>query len=495
MQEAKDVKVTDALEEESGTPAPELLTMSGDGLWERALDHVDDSQIRLLRLIVDLSAVSCAISLAFLGRFYFHWLAVSARVPGSLASHVLASGVWCVSFIVAAAGQQLYDEDTTRPEGGEFPRLVRAALEAGAVLAIFVFISQSFSVSRSWFGMLVVFTVALVVLFRSLFERALSRRRSRGQHQRPVVIVAEATASWPDALFTDALEFRPIARLTKDQVKRYLEETGKKVMAGARRRRENPTLLLKATDFEEEEMWELILDAGLVHCPVFVHSDVRAVGRHRLVVREVANNTLFKIAPPRMTGLQALTKRVFDLIASIIFLVALSPLFLVIALAVLVGMGWPIFFVQDRAGKDGRPFRMLKFRTMSSDAEAPDKPIRAVKDDPRRTPLGRVLRRLSLDELPQLFNVLVGDMSLVGPRPEMALIASGLEQDIRFYGYRHRIRPGITGWAQAKGLRGDTSIADRVDFDNWYIEHWSLALDLRILLRTFAEIARGENAY
>jgi lipopolysaccharide/colanic/teichoic acid biosynthesis glycosyltransferase len=158
-------------------------------------------------------------------------------------------------------------------------------------------------------------------------------------------------------------------------------------------------------------------------------------------------------------------------------------------------MGWPVFFVQERAGKDGVPFKMIKFRTMRRDAEQPDQPVRAIKDDPRRTRLGTILRRASLDELPQLFNVLKGDMSLVGPRPEMALIASGFEQEIRFYGYRHRIRPGITGWAQAHGYRGDTSIPDRVHFDNWYIEHWSLALDLRIMGRTLGELVRGENAY
>lgn len=467
-----------------------------DPVWDLALADVGHSDLRSYRVLVDFAGVATAILLSFVGRFYFQWLAVNADVPASVSSHLLASAVWCIAFLVAAASQQLYDEDTIRPEGGEIPRLVRAALEAGAVLSIFVFFSHSFAVSRSWFGMLVVFTLLFVLLYRKALKHFLQRRRVRGLDQRPVIVVADEAATWPNELFTKAPEFRQIARLTKEHARRYLEELGKRFLADPKRKRKtSPTLLLKSSDFAEEELWQLILDAGLVHCPVFVHSDVRAVGGQRLLVREVGTNTVVKIAPPRLSGLQAVTKRTFDVFASMLFLVLLSPVLLLISILILVTMGWPIFFVQDRAGKDGVPFLMLKFRTMRRNAERPDQPVRAVKDDPRRTRLGSVLRRLSLDELPQFINVLKGDMSLVGPRPEMALIASGFEREIRFYGYRHRIRPGITGWAQANGFRGDTSIPERVNFDNWYIEHWSLPLDLRIIARTLGEVLRGENAY
>jgi exopolysaccharide biosynthesis polyprenyl glycosylphosphotransferase len=468
---------------------------SQDSLWEMALSDHSYAYVRRFRFAIDLAAVCLAIGLAFLGRFYFQWLAVNIEDDVSIASHILASFVWGGGFLLAAAGQQLYDEDTIRPEGGDFPRLVKAALEAGAVLSIFVFFSHSLSVSRAWFGMVVVFTLFLVPIFRSILERRLRKRRIRGLHLRPLLVVAEEGATWPEALFRDAPEFKAVGRLTKEQAKRYLDERGRTAVSESRGRRQNPTLLLKAADYQEEEMWQLILDAGLVHCPVFVHSDVRAVGRSRLVVREVANNTIVKITPPRLTGFQALTKRIFDLVASVTLLILSIPLVLTISVSILVTMGWPIFFIQERAGKDGRTFKMIKFRTMKNGAEAPDSPVRAIKDDPRRTTLGRMLRRTSFDELPQLLNVLLGHMSLVGPRPEMALIASGLEQDIRYYGYRHRIRPGITGWAQTRGLRGDTSIHDRVGSDNWYIEHWSLPLDIRIMFQTLREVVRGENAY
>jgi lipopolysaccharide/colanic/teichoic acid biosynthesis glycosyltransferase len=137
---------------------------------------------------------------------------------------------------------------------------------------------------------------------------------------------------------------------------------------------------------------------------------------------------------------------------------------------------------------------MWKFRTMGVDAEAETGPVWASRGDPRRTRLGRILRRLSLDELPQLWNVLCGHMSVVGPRPERPTFVASFSEGDPWYRFRHRIRPGITGLAQVRGLRGDTPLAPRVESDNWYIEHWSVGLDLRIAARTVAEVFGGRNA-
>jgi lipopolysaccharide/colanic/teichoic acid biosynthesis glycosyltransferase len=149
---------------------------------------------------------------------------------------------------------------------------------------------------------------------------------------------------------------------------------------------------------------------------------------------------------------------------------------------------------QSRLGRDGKEFMMWKFRSMRRDAEAETGPVWADHDDPRRTGFGRFLRRSSLDELPQLWNVLKGDMSMVGPRPERPEFVARFSADMRWYRYRLRIKPGLTGQAQALGLRGKTPLDSRVDQDNWYIENWSLALDLRILAGTLVAVVRGENA-
>ncbi|MDQ4145515.1 MAG: exopolysaccharide biosynthesis polyprenyl glycosylphosphotransferase, partial [Actinomycetota bacterium] len=257
-------------------------------------------------------------------------------------------------------------------------------------------------------------------------------------------------------------------------------------------------LIIKATDFDEHELWNIVLEAGRYRRPVFLHSSVRSVGLDRLTVRELGGHTIVRIRPPRFSGMQAFEKRSLDIVGSALALVLLSPLVLTIALAILVTSGRPILFKQPRVGKDGRVFTMLKFRTMRAVQEnvrLENHSDRYVDAAERVTSVGRFLRRTSLDELPQFCNVLVGDMSLVGPRPEEVKWAGIFGNDLSEYNYRHRIRPGITGWAQAHGLRGDTQIGPRVELDNWYIEHWNLGLDLQIIFRTIHEVLRGENAY
>lgn len=182
-------------------------------------------------------------------------------------------------------------------------------------------------------------------------------------------------------------------------------------------------------------------------------------------------------------------KRAMDLGLASLGLVLAAPLLLAIA-ALVAGEGLgPVLYLQERLGRDGRPFTLYKFRTMPPDAE-PDGPIWASRGDTRATRLGAWLRRYSLDELPQLWNVLKGDMSLIGPRPERPHFVDVFRAEVPRYMDRHLVRGGLTGWAQVNGLRGDVSIEDRTRHDLWYIEHWSLLLDVRILLMTAAEIVR-----
>jgi exopolysaccharide biosynthesis polyprenyl glycosylphosphotransferase len=193
-------------------------------------------------------------------------------------------------------------------------------------------------------------------------------------------------------------------------------------------------------------------------------------------------------------GINALAKRAFDLILSALFLALLAPVMLFVALLVKLGSPGPVLYRQERVGLDGKPFRMLKFRTMGDQAEEGG-PRFAEPEDPRVTRLGSLLRRTSIDELPQLLNVLAGDMSLVGPRPERPIFIAKFRRHIPRYQLRHMVKAGMTGWAQIHGLRGQTSIEKRVEYDLYYIEHWSLLLDLRILARTLAGGFLSRNAY
>ena len=194
-------------------------------------------------------------------------------------------------------------------------------------------------------------------------------------------------------------------------------------------------------------------------------------------------------------GLNVVVKRVMDIVLSLGALVLFSPLMAILALLVKLTSPGPVFYRQERCGLNGRTFEMLKFRSMRIDAEQQTGAVWAQKDDPRRTPLGAFLRRTSLDELPQLINVLKGDMSLVGPRPERPVFIQQFSKTIPNYMARHCVKAGITGWAQVHGWRGNTSLRKRVQYDLYYITHWTPWLDLRIVWMTIFRGLFHRNAY
>jgi exopolysaccharide biosynthesis polyprenyl glycosylphosphotransferase len=183
-----------------------------------------------------------------------------------------------------------------------------------------------------------------------------------------------------------------------------------------------------------------------------------------------------------------------DMVVSAIGLVIVSPLVFITAILIKLESPGPAFYVQERMGLDAKPFKMIKLRSMREDAEA-NGPGWTVENDPRRTKLGTFIRKTNVDELPQLINILIGDMSLVGPRPERPVYVDQFRRTIPRYMERHKEKAGLTGWAQVNGLRGDTSISDRTKYDLWYIENWSLLLDIKILIRTALRMFMDTNAY
>ena len=240
--------------------------------------------------------------------------------------------------------------------------------------------------------------------------------------------------------------------------------------------------------WDDRESIERLMDMlRVLSVPIYLLPDRNVA--HFLGSRFVNIGTVWttelKRAP--LTASERILKRSVDVLLASIVLVGLSPLMVTVAALIKLQNGGPVLFRQTRNGFSGHPFKMYKFRTMSVLEDGPV--IRqATKNDPRVTRLGRLLRRANLDELPQLWNVIVGDMSLVGPRPHAAAHNSEYEKLLANYAYRYHVRPGLTGWAQINGLRGETQtidgMAQRVEFDLWYINNWSLWLDFKILLRT-----------
>ncbi|HEX9820709.1 MAG TPA: exopolysaccharide biosynthesis polyprenyl glycosylphosphotransferase, partial [Methylomirabilota bacterium] len=231
--------------------------------------------------------------------------------------------------------------------------------------------------------------------------------------------------------------------------------------------------------------------------PVAIHfvPDLFSLASLRGGVEEFESIAFIHLRESPLHGWNRVLKRAFDLAFGAAALVVALPVMAAVAAATALTSGRPILYRQERMGLDGRRFRMLKFRTMRPDAEAATGPRWATPGDPRRTGLGAFLRAWSLDELPQLVNVLRGDMSLVGPRPERPSFVEEFRRRVPGYMLRHKVKAGITGWAQINGWRGDTSIEKRIEYDLYYIERWSLRFDLSILLQTLWLGFRNRNAY
>ena len=246
---------------------------------------------------------------------------------------------------------------------------------------------------------------------------------------------------------------------------------------------------------EHVKMLELIDVANRECIDVKVVPDLLQVIALRARLEDLDGVPIININDVPLQGLNSLVKRVIDIgIASTALFTLSLPFAIIAGLIKATSMG-PVFYRQERMGLDGRPFSVFKFRSMLQDAERETGPVWTRKDDPRRTRVGRVLRRFSLDELPQLWNVLRGDMSLVGPRPERPFFVEQFKQHVPQYMLRHKVKSGMTGWAQVNGWRGDTSIEKRIEYDLYYIENWSVGLDFKILWLTVLRGFFHRHAY
>jgi exopolysaccharide biosynthesis polyprenyl glycosylphosphotransferase len=242
-----------------------------------------------------------------------------------------------------------------------------------------------------------------------------------------------------------------------------------------------------------DELLDVILACEAQRAVVRIFPDMFQIIASELTIDNMDGLPLLTVRDVALRGWKLSVKRLMDVAGSGLGLVLLSPLLLLVALAIKLESKGSVFYTQERVGLDGKPFQIVKFRSMRADAEKGGAGW-TTQDDPRRTRIGALLRKLNIDEFPQLINVLLGDMSLVGPRPERPMYVEQFKQVVPRYMERHKEKAGMTGWAQVNGLRGDTSIVERTKYDLYYIENWSLLFDAKILLRTFLNGLRGDRS-
>ncbi len=450
-------------------------------------------------LVGDLLVLESSFLCVYWVRFLSGWFAVPKGIP-DLGIYLVGSLGMLVVFTAIFYATGMYDLRRRPTFADDVTGLVRGVLVATVLLVAASFFYRGYSFSRSFvLGFALTSYVALVA--GRLFARYLHLvARSHGVGLERVAVLGRGAGQ---VNLLGMLLRRP--GLGLDLVGEILwrdDEPGRLPALGraeqieslvARHRLDGLLVTLPLAALQQlQPLLDSLADSLVRVSFVADLHDLRATSLH---LQQVAGLPFMELRQVRLTGIHRVFKRSFDLVVCGFLLALFAPLLLGIAAAVLLSSPGPALFLQQRVGRDGRIFTMLKFRTMRRDAEQGTGPVFARAGDPRRTRLGSLLRGYSLDELPQLYNVLRGDMSLVGPRPERPMFVEEFRSSIPRYFERHKVRSGITGWAQVNGLRGDTPLAERTLFDIYYLENWSMAFDVKILLLTLRSVLSRRNAY
>jgi exopolysaccharide biosynthesis polyprenyl glycosylphosphotransferase len=464
----------------------------------RKLSKHLDLALAAAQVAVDVIMLNLATLFAYLIRQNFELFEPFS--PASPVSYIVMNVAMSVILPMAFASQKLYSVKGLRSRVDEFFRVIAGvSLTVLVALAISsLILGEDFSYSRQ----LLVTEWVLAILFLTAGRGTVSllgnRLRARGVGQRRLLIVGEHD---PASLIVDRVRSHPelgyelVGLLTRSGTEEDVLGSFDDLESVVREKTVDEVIFaLNGTS--HQTVLELIGQCEDLNVSLKVFPDVfQLLTEGEANVSDLQGVPLLEVRDVSLRGWNRALKRAFDVVFSAAVLVLFSPLMLLIALLIKLTSPGPVFYIQERVGIDGRPFLIYKFRTMYVGAEEDTGPVWAKPNDPRRTPLGRILRRFSLDELPQFINVLLGEMSVVGPRPERPYFVEQFRQQIPKYMRRHREKAGITGWAQVNGLRGDTSIEERTKYDLYYVEHWSLIFDLKIILKTIVRIFRDKNAY
>ncbi len=441
------------------------------------------------------------------------WLAYFYRFGGPQLpfSYLAALAIGALLATAVLSFFNIYSSVRGQGFWGHIFRLMQALLLLAVLLACTAFITKTGELfSRAWFFLWILLSITILISFRFSLLILLRLMRKQGWNERRVVVIGlgelgtQLVETVQQALWTgfrivtifdghpegkpSTLCGIPVVKTPAD-LSEYLRSQPQEIDE-----------VWLALPLRAEEAVKKILHELRHHTlAVRLVLDVFGLGLLKHSITQMDRFSMLDLSASPMVGMNRLIKAIEDRVLAVIILTLISPLFLLIALAVKCSSKGPIFFKQLRHGWDGRVIKVYKFRTMYEHQEQQDQVTQASHNDQRVTPLGRILRRTSLDELPQFINVLQGRMSIVGPRPH-ALQHNELYKDsINAYMQRHKMKPGITGWAQINGWRGETETLEkmkkRVEFDLYYIENWSPLFDLRIIFLTFFRGFIGRNAY
>lgn len=427
---------------------------------------------------------------------------------------VILSGYYAGALLSAASVTlvvfpwfQIYKSARTQRIWLHMAKLSQAVLVVLLLLAALAFLTKTGEVfSRLWFILWAIFSLGLLILFRCSMLVILRLMRRHGWNERQIILIGagelgvELVEILQHSLWTG---FRIVAIFDdypKDKPSAIrgipVSEMPSNIGAYLSNIKENIDEVWLALPLQAESRVKQILHE-LRHETITARLALDIFGMDLLnhSITHLGGLPILNVRETPMVGMNRMIKAVEDRLLACIILLFISPLFLLMAITIKFTSKGPVFYRQKRISWNGKEFEMLKFRTMPVDAESQTGPVWARKDEDRATKVGAILRKTSLDELPQFINVLFGDMSIVGPRPERIVFVDQFKDKIPRYMQKHLVKAGITGWAQVNGWRGNTSLEKRIEYDLYYIENWSLLLDFKIIFLTFFQGFINKNAY
>ena len=409
-----------------------------------------------------------------------------------------------VGYLILYSLCKLYTPKRGTDPAGEIAHIIEANTLGIVITTSVLFVIWQQHFSRSMIFLFFVVNTLLTTLFRGLVRYVLKVMRRSGHNMKHVLLVGYSRAT---EQYIDRIKMNPqwgyvVHAILDDEVPRGSLYKGVKVVGTIgnleyilpENKLDEIAIALPLKQYDRLGSIVSLCEKSGVHTKFI--PDYSEVFSSRPYTEDLMGLPVINIRNVPLTNtLNRILKRTVDFLGSFVGIILISPLLLILAVAVKLSSPGPIIFKQQRIGLHNKPFQMYKFRSMRMQSPEDEKKGWTTKGDPRVTKVGAFIRKTSLDELPQLFNVLKGDMSLVGPRPERPQYVDKFKEEIPRYMVKHQVRPGMTGWAQVNGYRGDTSIKKRIEYDIYYIENWTLGFDIRILFRTIFHGFVNKNAY
>lgn len=457
-----------------------------------------------LLILIDVAILLASLPLAFFAKFHIISPEVTGYLPFINYRPILVMILPVFLSIYFFCG--VYDPKRTSRIKDECLSILKANILGMGILIIAIFIVlKEINYSRWVLGLFFGFNTGITMVFRFALRKALRYVRKNGYNQKHILLVGYSKAA---EAFIDRIVGNPqwgyaVYGLLDDTKENGYEYRGVKVIGrlsklsgllADNKDLEEVAITLSLEDYDKLENAVMVCEKQGVHTQ-FV-PDYSKLIPNKAFTEDLFGLPLINIRyVPLSNGGNAFLKRLVDIAGSLFGIIITSPIMLISAVLVKLSSPGPIIFKQERVGLHNKSFNMYKFRSMRMQTDEEEKEGWTKKGDPRVTKVGAFLRKTSLDELPQLFNILVGDMSLVGPRPERPQFVEKFKEEIPRYMIKHQVRPGLTGWAQVNGLRGDTSIEDRIEHDIYYIENWTMGFDIKIIFLTFFTGFINKNAY